>query len=340
MTEQERKKYGIRSSEVPLIFPDEATVPAYGSRNMNLRGKFSFKRKTVKALAKLDAFYAAALKAGACYYGPFVGEFGHFLLHNLPFIMHLHRQGVKVHYCGMEIHKPFLKDQNGASLTTDETWLRDFFAEVKPSSNATVPPRDVRDEIDAFRKKAAKGGLPYLDIADTALYWYPFRNWQLEGRQHLYSLKSVYASGRSERTCVVFPRKKGGDYTPNNGGPWDYMAVARALAPGFGEVVLAGHPSLSAEVRDEGNIRVKISADNAETLRACADADLIVTQHSGAVHLGAYTETPVLLIFNGPPPIKGLIDTLRFRKNLTDTPLSYAFSLDEIKNFASAEQMQ
>lgn len=340
MTEEERKKYGIRPEEVPLIFTDEATVPAHGSRNMNLRGKLSFKRKTAKARAKLDAFYAAALKAGACYYGPFVGEFGHFLLHNLPFIMHLHRQGVKVHYCGMEIHKPFLKDCNGASLTTDETWLRDFFAEVKPASNATVPPLDVREEIHAFRKKAAEDGLPYLDIADTSLYWYPFRNWQLEGRQHVYSLKSVYASGQSGRSCVIFPRKKGGDYTPNNGGPWDYMEVARALAPGFDEVVLAGHPSLSAEVHDEEKIRVRISADNAETLRACADAELIVTQHSGAVHLGAYTETPVLLIFNGTPPIKGLIDTLRFRKNLTDTPLRYAFSLDEIKNFASAEQMQ
>lgn len=340
MTEEERKKFGVRLYEVPLIFPDEATEPAYGARNMNLRGKLAFKRQVARARAALDRFYTEALEKGACFYGPFVGEFGHFLLHNLPFLMHLHRAGVKIHYCGTAIHKPFLRDDRGNELVAEATWLRDFFAEVKPSSNDTVPPPDVCADIDAFRRSAEASGLPYLDIADTRLYWYPFRNWQLEGRQYVYGLKSLYASGLGRRTCVVFPRRKGADYTPNNGGPWDYMEVARALAPEFDEVVLAGHPSLSAEVHTEGNIRVKISADNAETLRACADADLIVTQHSGAVHLGIYTETPVLLIFNGTPPIKGLIDTLRFRKNLTDTPLSYAFSLDEIKNFASAEQMQ
>jgi len=36
----------------------------------------------------------------------------------------------------------------------------------------------------------------------------------------------------------------------------------------------------------------------------------------------------------GSPPIKGLFDTLRFRKNLTRKPLKYAFSFDEIEKKA------
>lgn len=336
MTDESVRKYGIRPEELPLIYPDEATVPAYGYRNMNRRGRFLFKRKLARAEATLDKFYAKALSEKVCYYGPFVGEFGHFLLHNLPFIMHLHHKGVAVHYCGMALHTPFLVNSTGQSLIAEARLLRDFFGEVKPISNETLPPNDVVAEIEEFRREAKASGAPFLDISDKEMYWYAFRNWQLRGKQHLYSLKPVYASAARGKNCVIFPRKKGGEFTPNNGGPWDYMEVARAVAPHFDEVILAGHPSLSAEVAEEGNIKIRISADNADTLRYCADAELLITQHSGAVHLGAYTDTPVLVIFNGSPPIKGLIDTLRFRKNLTDTPLRYAFSLDEIKNFASA----
>jgi len=340
MTDHPADEYGIRPEELPLVFPDEATVTSYGYRNMNFRGKFLFKRKVARAEAVLDDFYAKAMSKKACFFGPFVGEFGHFLLHNLPFIMHLHREGVAVHYCGMALHKPFLIDSQGRSIIAEGYMLRDFFGEVKPVSNETVPPDDVAAEIGEFRARATASEEPFLDISDKDMYWHAFRNWQLRGKQHIYSLKPVYSTPGSATKCVIFPRKKGAEYTPNNGGPWDYMEVARAVAPYFDEVILAGHPSLSAETLAEGNIVPRISADNADTLRFCADADLIITQHSGAVHLGAYTETPVLVIFNGNPPIKGLIDTLRFRKNLTDTPLRYAFSLNEIKNFVSAEKMQ
>jgi hypothetical protein len=40
-----------------------------------------------------------------------------------------------------------------------------------------------------------------------------------------------------------------------------------------------------------------------------------------------------LLIFNGKPPIGGLADTLRFRKNLSKVPISFAFNMEEIENF-------
>jgi ADP-heptose:LPS heptosyltransferase len=114
------------------------------------------------------------------------------------------------------------------------------------------------------------------------------------------------------------------------------MEVARSVSPFFKNVYLVGHPSLSAEVASEGNIELKISSNNSDTIKHCAEAGLIITQHSGAVHLGAYVNTPVLIIFNGTPPMRGLIDTIRFRANLTDVPLNYAFSLDEIENFAAA----
>jgi hypothetical protein len=40
------------------------------------------------------------------------------------------------------------------------------------------------------------------------------------------------------------------------------------------------------------------------------------------------------------PLIKGLFDTLRFRKNLTRKPLKYAFSLDEIEKEAKKDAVE
>lgn len=333
MNVNDLQKLGVRTNELDLIEPQNATTIAYGSRNLNWKGKLGYNHMVRMARKNLDAFYKGAMTRKECFYGPFKGEFGHFLLHNLPFLTHLHRHGVRIHYCGMELHKPFLIDEQRNSMLTSAVWLRDFFGEVKPSSNVTIPPDDVQESIRCFKKAAMDSDLPFLDIDDHDMYWFVFRNWQLDGKQSIYDLSTVYGKKKSG-SCVIFPRQKGSEFSPNNGGPWDYMELARAVAPSFDKVYLVGHPSLSADVFSEGNIELKISADNTLTLKYCAEANLIITQHSGAVHLGAYVNTPVLIVFNGKPPIQGLIDTIRFRTNLTDVPLNYAFNFDEIKNFA------
>lgn len=324
----------LTADEARFVFPDGATTTAYGRRGLNWKGRIGYTWMVWRNRRMLNAFYTEALQVKQCYFGPFVGEFGHFLLHNLPFLVHLHRKGVKIYYCGMELHKPFLVDEEGKSIVHQWYPLRDFFGENRPMANQTKLPEDVKEEVRKFKRAADSSGLPFLDISDSDMYWFVFRNWQLENKQSRYDLSKVYGTGKS-KSCVIFPRKKGAEFSPNNGGPWDYGEMAKAVSPYFEKVYLVGHPSLSAEVETAGNIELKVSSDNADTLKFCADADLIITQHSGAVHLGAYVNTPVLIAFNGEPPIKGLIDTIRFRKNLTDTPLSYAFNLKEIVTFVS-----
>lgn len=328
------KKYGLRDEEIPYVFPDGATTIAYGKRGLNWKGVIGYDQMVRRSRRKLNRFYSAALEKKECYYGPFKGEFGHFLLHNLPFLTHLYLKGVKIHYCGMELHAPFLVDELGKSIIYEWTPLRDFFAEAKPMANETILPPDVEEKVKAFKKAAQESGLPFLDISEKDMYWFVFRNWQLEEKQDIFDLSKVYAKTK-ERSCVIFPRKKGSAFSPNNGGPWDYGEIAERISPFFDKVYLVGHPSLSAEVETKGNIELRVSADNSDTLRYCAEAELIITQHSGAVHLGTYVNTPVLIIFNGAPPIKGLIDTIRFRKNLKTQALHYAFDLMEIENFAA-----
>jgi len=323
------RKYGIRKRELPFIDQSDATAIEKIRDRMNWKGKLGFGLEYKKYVFRLERLHKQALKEKACFYGPFKGEFGHFLLHNLPYLMYLHSKGVRINYCGMALHKPFLVDEKGQSILASFTELRDFFAEIKPSANQNRVPPDLTEKIKNWRTEASESGLPFFDIDKNDFYWHGLRNWQLDGKQKKYDLSKVYGEGKSD-SVVVFPRKKGGKATPNNGGPWDYLKIAELLSPLFEKVYLVGHPSLSAYVESKGNIEVKVSENNADTLKYCAEAKLIVTQHSGAVHLGAYVNTPVLMIFNGKPPIKGLFDTLRFRRNLTKTPFRYAFDMAEI----------
>ncbi len=327
-----RQDFKLSELENKIVVPNDASTIAYGFRGLNWKGKLGFFVSIEWYKFKIRKFYRKALREKRCFYGPFKGEFGHFLLHNLPFLVHLHKQGVAIHYCGMELHKPFLIDESGNSIIAKWYPLRDFFAESKPNANETVLPPDVKKEVEKFQEEAKIRKAAYLDISENDLYWYVFRNWQLEGKQSHYDLSKVYGP-KLGKTCVIFPRKKGETWSSNNGGPWDYTELAKAVSPFFERVFLVGHPSFSASVQTGGNIELKVSNNNADTLKYCAESDLIITQHSGAVHLGSYLNVPVLIIFTGKLPIKGLTDTIRFRKNIAKLPLNYAFNLDEIKTF-------
>jgi hypothetical protein len=316
-----------------LVVPGDRTTVLYGQRTLNLGGKLKYAGIVWKAQRTLTKFHRRALEEKECFYGPFKGEFGHFLLHNLPYLTFLYNNGVKIHYCGMTLHEPFLRNESGESMVHRFYPLRDFFPEVKPVSNNTNPPPDVKSAIEKFNAAALASGKPFLDLADHDMYWYVFRNWQLKGKQATFDYTKVYPVKR-ENAVTIFPRKKGGSYTANNGGTWDYQQVAETLSPYFDHVYITGHPSMSTEIREHGNIRLRLSPDNEEVIKTCAASKLIVTQHSGAVHMGGYTRSDVLVIFNGKPPIKGLGDTLRFRENLTSRPLNFAFSLEEIESFA------
>ncbi|MCO6494381.1 MAG: hypothetical protein J5I91_01700 [Bacteroidetes bacterium] len=322
------------AEELKYIEPNTAHTLWYEMKRLNFSGKLHYIKIVLDAYISLNRFYKKALKDKECFYGPFKGEFGHFLLHNLPFISNLHKKGVKIHYCGMSLHKPFLVDEKGNSLIYKFYELRDFFSETPPSANQVLPPQDVCEEIDKFNKIARESGKPFLDISDNNLYWYVFRNWQLKkGRQSVYNIREVYRT-KTENSCVIFPRKKGKSSTPNHGSMWDYMEIAKALSPYFDKIYITGHPTMSAELQSESNIEVRLSTDNKDILECCSNANLVITQHSGAVHVGIYTGTPVLLIFNGKPPISSLINTIRFRRNLTSEKINYAFTLDDIIDFA------
>ena len=319
----------------------QATYSKKGFRGLNLAGKLKFAKILLKNHRMLKEFEKQTFYLGECYIGPFIGEFGNFLLHMLPFLGYLHKNGIRIHYCGMENQTPFLVNENGDNLLESFVKLRDFFHEVRPSGNSIeFLPKDVDVQVKKFQKKAVNSRFPFLDIySNTNLYWYSFRNWQLKGKQYIYDLSKVFGKDKRYNKVVIFPRKMNSDFTQNNGGVWDYFKIGDLLSNFFDEVVFIGHPSMSdnLNVINDNKIKLELSTDNKKVLTHCSTAKLMITQHSGAMHVSGYTKCPTLLIFNGPPPIKGLDDSIRFRANFPYNEVDIAFSYNEIINKISHE---
>jgi hypothetical protein len=318
----------------PYLFSDNS---AYIHNNgLKGLGLWKFKRKVKNHFKTADKRLKLSISKGECFYGPFKGEFGHFTAHTLPFLMFLHKNNVKIHYCGMELHLPFLVDESGKSIIHKFYPLRDFFAEVSPSSNSTIPPKDVQLEIEKFYKKADESSFPLWDIGDDFYYWFIHRNWLLENHTHTYALDLFYKSS-NEKSCVIFPRGKGAAFSHNNGERWDYQTVIDVVKPHFDKIYICGHPSQSLELAEQDKVEIRVTADNKKILEACSNSKLIITQHSGVNNLGEYTNTQVLIIYKGGEKVEdigSMNNTLRFRKSLNQQrPLTFAFSLEQIEDF-------
>ncbi len=276
------------------------------------------------------------IQLGKCYYGPFKGEYGHMLAHTAPFLMYLHKDGIKIIYCGMELHKPLLVDETGKSIIHDFRPLRDFFPEVPPKSNNTVPPKDVQEEIKKFENEAKSSGLPFWNIGDDYYYWFIHRNWLMNSHTHVYDLKKVYMT-KQENACCIFPRSKGAKESHNNGKQWDYPVLIELIKPYFDKIYITGHPSQVLDIMPSDKVEICVSTDNAKIYEKVANSNLIITQHSGVNNLGEYLNCKVLIIYNGGKTVSdigSMNNTLRFRHSLGNKhPLAFAFTEEEIVNF-------
>lgn len=275
-----------------------------------------------------------------CYFGPFTGEFGHLLGHNLPFIAYLYSKGVKVHFCGMEIHRPFFVDDKGNEIVSSYMSIRDFFAESLPNCNRANGPADIEKVTGGFICEAKKSRLPFWDNSEFDYYFDFFRWWILKnGYLRTYDLSKVYQT-EDMNSIVIFPRKMNVNVQPdvqrrNNGEQWDYYKVAKIASEYFSKVYVIGHPSFSHIDFDSfNNVEVSITNDNARILELCSNSRLIVSQHSGSVYLGEYTNCPVLIIYKGGNTIGHIDITTKFKEGLGRRyDFNYAFDYDEVGNF-------
>jgi hypothetical protein len=305
-----------------VVEQGQVTLPSKGLRGLNWRGKVGFRLELVFHKIILTKFLFNAKNTGECFIGPFYGEFGNFLLHFLPFISYLNRRKIKCTICVLDKYVPFLRDHSKQLLYNNIYILNSKLLDKNTTASANTLnnfPAEFELKISLFKKAAVASRTPLLDLSQSNLYWYSFRNWQLRSKQYFYNLSE---SNIKSNKVVIFPRRKGAQYTANNGEELDYRIIANILSAYFQEVVLIGDPSMSDTTNIESNERIIIKTGNNDTvIKECSEARLIVSQHSGAIHVGLYTSTPCLIIFKGNLPIKGLDDTIRFRVNKLDCPL-------------------
>jgi len=302
----------------------------------------SWYKKTLWNL-KASLLYYMTVRLKRCNFGPFTGEFGHLLGHNLPFIAHLYSRGVKVNFCGMEIHKPFFVDENGNEIVSSYVALRDFFNESAPDCNQADAPNDVSNITSNFVTTAKRSIIPYWDNSNHVYYYYFFRDWILN-RKYIkaFDLSKVYKTA-DEDAVVIFPRRRNMAFPDpyskqrsNNGEDWNYYEVAKVAARHFKKVYVIGHPVFSVEMEPFENVEVCLTNDNALILEKCCNSKLIISQHSGSVYLGEYTNSQVLIIYKGGNQIGEIDATQRFKKSLGEKyDFNYAFSLDEINSYLS-----
>ena len=273
---------------------------------------------------------------GECYIGPFIGEFGNFLSFILPYLNYLHSKNIKVHYCGMALYKPFMYDDKKELIVSSFVEVRDFLYETSPSGNSGQLPKDVEEQINAFKVDAKSSGVPFWNLEHVFFYWYIFRTW-IGPFMKTPTLEKIYKT-KEENSVVIFPRKKDVDFNAPYGEAWDFEELARVVSPFFKKVYLLGHPAQSMNMKSHDNVEVLISADNEVLIEKCANATLIITQHSGTKYLGELTNTQVLVIYKGQFPIFGMLDNVMINYRLgKKKPWHFAFSLDEVKKYCQSK---
>lgn len=304
--------------------------------------RFVWFKHFIVGTIKLFWLLYLTLKHKKCYYGPFLGEFGHLLGHNLPLLAYLHARGVEIIFCGMEHYAPFFIDEKGEVILKFTFPVRDYFKEKTPSANRLeYLPKDVKQDLQQFITEAITSPYPFWDLRNNDFYFIAFRLWM-----HYFNFNrtidftKIYQTD-DENSVVIFPRKKGASFTVNNGGPWDYEDLAHKVKTYFDKVYVIGHPAFSLPFESRDNIEVIITNNNRIILEKCANSKLIITQHSGTVYLGEYTNTPILMIYNGNPPIGNLTVTKYVKSKLgSKFPFNFAYSLDEIIAFVQAKFQQ
>ncbi len=297
--------------------------------------------KIIKWRAKANTLYFFTMLFKRCSFGPFTGEFGHLLGHNLPFIAHLHSKGVKVNFCGMDIYRPFFKDNYGNEIVSTFLELPDFFDIAEPDCNSADETQEIKKITKRFISKSKKSILPYWDNRDSSYYYYYFRYWVAKKKRlKAFDLSMVYKT-QNENSVIIFPKKfnsntiRSEKEIKNQGTTWDYFEIAKIVSKHVSKVYVIGHPVFSnVDFNSFDNVEVCFTTDNEYILEKCCNSKLIICLHSGTVYLGAYTKTPVLIIYNGEGEI-GEIEITNFFNNALDqqAKLNYAFNLQEINNY-------
>jgi hypothetical protein len=302
---------------------------------VNLRVKISHYTYLCIGFTKAYFLLLRSILQKKCYFGPFVGEFGHLLSHIVPFISYLHSKGIKVYYCGPAIHKPFFYDNMGNLIVESYLELRDFYNEVLPNANDQNYPEDVELDILRFVKSAKSSHLAFWDIRNSRFYFNVFCKWE-----YFNSFVKIYSKRQSsfessESNVVVFARNKG-SYSPVRGDDWNFQELVDYIKDFVDRVYVLGHPAFSHDIQGNENVEVILTNDNSIIIEKCLKSKFIINQLSGTHYLGLYCNTRVILLLKGHIDYSNVNKDFKYRKKLgPNYDWSIVNSLESLKEIVS-----
>lgn len=305
--------------------------------------KLKFKKGKHTLLFQLKMWYILRVSK-KIYVGPFVGEFGNFLGHVLPFLCFLNERNVEINFYGMELLKPFCVDTNG-HLFTNYFPLSSIYGESSVSGNSALLSKDIEAQIKEYGFKK-KSFLEKIDIGNRFFYWYVYREIVAKKYALTYDLSPNFKNVEliSKTICAIFPRMKGATSSHNNGGQWDYNGLIEKLIDHYDLIYIVGHPAFVQGINDHPKVVNLISSDNKKLLEVCANANCIISQHSGVIYLSAILQKPYVLLYRGgksPTDIGSFNNTLYYLNSMKSPyQIEFCYEPEEIEKLVIDIQKQ
>ena len=274
-----------------------------------------------------------AIKQKEVYIGPFYGEFGHLLIHVLPFLGYLHQKGIKIRYCGHEGQQDLLVDTDKKPIYTEYFALPPHFDKSVPEMNDY---RYVKDEsvlklADEWKETAKKSGLPFFDLSDPHNYRFVWWEWWFNNRYgKLYNIGRAYNPEQiTEHAVAVYSRTKPLGTAQGAGEPFDIVKIVDIAAKYVDKVYVVGHPD-QAHTINHPKVENIITMDNASIIKAVSKCKAILSHNSGAAYMAKMLRIPGIVFHNGE--LARFMWTIHCSDRWSKSPLTRAVNYDEIES--------
>jgi len=236
------------------------------------------------------------------YVGPFYGEFGHLLIHVLPFLGFLYQKGIKIHFCGHEGQQPLLVDEENNPLYATYTVLPRHFNKSVPEMNdyRFVKDSKVLELADKWKKGAENTGIPFFDISDPHNYRYVWWEWWFNNKfGKLFNIGLSYnPESIKENAIALYSRTKPMGTAQGTGPAFDISKIIDIAGKYADKIYVVGHPD-QAHCVEHPKVENIVTYDNAVILKKASRCKVILSHNSGAAYIAKILRIPGIIFHNG-----------------------------------------
>lgn len=263
-----------------------------------------------------------------CWVGPFAGEFGHMLIHILPFVSYLYEQNIDIIFCGQDSYECLFVNEEGKSTVKKYYGYPQFLKESTPDGNDAylIDNAEVYKALEEFKKNALESGDPFFDLSEHWTYKAWFTWWLGKGYGKLYNIGKVYNQKEIKENAIgFFTRTK--VHTGVTGPEWDVGSVVTTSLNFCDKIYTLGNIYQSHKIKREG-VENYITENNIDIFRAASQCKVIISYNSGTAYVGKILRIPIVIINNGD--IRSFHWTDYCSRRWSNSPMHRAINIGEL----------